>query len=204
MPDLFPSPGAQPERAARDANKRLRAMKPLFLVGYMGCGKSTLGRKLARRLGMAFVDTDHLLEEQEGAVVADIFRYEGEERFREAERDVLEHVIVAGADTVVSTGGGLPVWRDNMARMNQAGVTVYLRRSPDGIAARLTPFGRRKRPRLRGLSDAELVAFMTRDMADREPYYMQARFTIDCTAMSDEQAVEEIIYRLKMKKLSIQ
>lgn len=173
-------------------------MKPLFLVGYMGCGKSTLGRKLARRLGMAFVDTDHLLEQQEGAAVADIFRYEGEERFREAERDVLERVIAAGADTVVSTGGGLPVWRDNMARMNQAGVTVYLQRSPDGIASRLTPFGRRKRPRLRGLSDAELVAFMTRDMADREPFYMQARYTVDCTAMSDEQAVDEIIYRLEI------
>ena len=61
-------------------------MKPLFLVGYMGCGKSTLGRKLARRLGVGFVDTDALVEEQAGASVADVFRYEGEARFREAER----------------------------------------------------------------------------------------------------------------------
>ena len=60
-------------------------MKPLFLVGYMGCGKSTLGRKLARRLGVDFIDTDALVEEREGASVADVFRYEGEERFREAE-----------------------------------------------------------------------------------------------------------------------
>lgn len=171
-------------------------MKPLFLVGYMGCGKSTLGRKLARRLGVAFADTDHLLEQQEGASVADVFRYEGEERFREAEREVLERVLAAGTDTVVSTGGGLPVWRDNMARMNEAGVTVYLRRSPDRIAARLTPFGRRKRPRLSGLSDEELVAFMTRDMAVREPFYMQARHTIDCSAKSDEQVVGEIIRKL--------
>ena len=58
-------------------------MKPLFLVGYMGCGKSTLGRKLARRLGVDFIDTDALVEEREGASVADVFRYEGEERFRE-------------------------------------------------------------------------------------------------------------------------
>ena len=65
-------------------------MKPLFLVGYMGCGKSTLGRKLARRLGVGFVDTDALVEEQAGASVADVFRYEGEARFREAEREALE------------------------------------------------------------------------------------------------------------------
>ena len=72
-------------------------MKPLFLVGYMGCGKSTLGRKLARRLGVDFIDTDALVEEREGASVADVFRYEGEERFRDAERRVLDEVI-AGAD----------------------------------------------------------------------------------------------------------
>ena len=66
-------------------------MKPLFLVGYMGCGKSTLGRKLARRLGVDFIDTDALVEEREGASVADVFRYEGEERFREAERRKTEN-----------------------------------------------------------------------------------------------------------------
>ncbi|EKC58562.1 Shikimate kinase, partial [human gut metagenome] len=87
-------------------------MKPIFLVGYMGCGKSTLGRKLARRLGAAFVDTDAAVEELEGASVADVFRYEGETRFRELERGVLERVITSGDAAVVSTGGGLPVWRD--------------------------------------------------------------------------------------------
>ena len=65
-------------------------MKTPLLVGYMGCGKSTLGRKLARRLGVGFVDTDALVEEQEGASVADVFRYEGEARFPEAEREALE------------------------------------------------------------------------------------------------------------------
>ena len=102
-------------------------MKPLFLIGYMGCGKSTLGRRLARRLGAEFADTDALIERREGASVADVFRYEGEERFREVEREVLEQTL-AGTAAVVSTGGGLPVWRDNMARMNAAGFTVYLRR----------------------------------------------------------------------------
>lgn len=168
-------------------------MKTLFLVGYMGCGKSTLGRKLARRLGVAFVDTDALVEEREGAAVADVFRYEGEEHFRQVEREVLEGVISSEDAAVVSTGGGLPVWGDNMQRMNEAGDTLYLRRSAEQIARRLSPYGRQKRPRLRGLSDEELVGFMERDMAAREPFYTQARLVIDCTDTSDEELVERIL-----------
>lgn len=168
-------------------------MKPLFLVGYMGCGKSTLGRKLARRLGVAFVDTDALVEQREGAAVADVFRYEGEEHFRQVEREVLEDVIASEDAAVVSTGGGLPVWGDNMQRMNEAGDTVYLRRSAEQIARRLSPYGRQKRPRLRGLSDEELVGFMERDMAAREPFYTQARLIVDCTETSDEELVERIL-----------
>ena len=83
-------------------------MKPLFWSVTWDAAKSTLGRKLARRLGVGFVDTDALVEEQAGASVADVFRYEGEARFREAEREALERAIAAGGETVVSTGGGSP------------------------------------------------------------------------------------------------
>ena len=159
-------------------------MKPLFLIGYMGCGKSTLGRRLARRLGAEFADTDALIERREGASVADVFR--------EVEREVLEQTL-AGTAAVVSTGGGLPVWRDNMARMNAAGFTVYLRREAEQIARRLSPYGRQKRPRLRGLDDAELVEFMSRDMAAREPFYAQAQLIVDCGELSDDEVVETIL-----------
>ena len=169
----------------------MATMKPLFLVGYMGCGKSTLGRKLARRLGIPYADTDALVEEREGASVSDVFRYEGEQRFREVEREVLDRVIGEGAVPVVST------WSDNMARMNAAGCTVYLRRSAEQIARRLSPYGRRKRPRLQGLNDEELVAFMERDMAAREPFYAQAWLIVDCDLLSDEEVVECILARLK-------
>lgn len=167
--------------------------KPLFLIGYMGCGKSTVGRKLARRLDVPFVDTDAAVEEREGATVADLFRYEGEERFRAIEREVLERTIATEAAAVVSTGGGLPIWRDNMARLNEAGTTVYLRRSAENIASRLSPYGRRKRPRLSGLNDAELLDFMRRDMAEREPFYAAARCTIDCDALTDDEILERIV-----------
>lgn len=171
-------------------------MKPLFLVGYMGCGKSTLGRKLARRLGFAFVDTDALVEERAGASVADVFRYEGEQRFREAEREALERAIAASDNAVVSTGGGLPTWRDNMARLNDVGHTVFLRRSAEQIARRLSPYGRHKRPRLRGLDDAGLVAFMERDMAARDPFYSQAQLVVDCDDMSDDEVVDYILEQI--------
>lgn len=168
-------------------------MTPLFLVGYMGCGKSTIGRKLARALHLEFVDTDHRIEEREGATVIDIFHYEGEERFRTIEREVLEEVITAERASVVSTGGGLPAWGDNMARMNEVGRTIYLKRSAENIASRLSPYGRQKRPRLRGLNDEELVIFMREDMAKRDPYYSQAVQVVACEGKSDEEIIREII-----------
>ena len=168
-------------------------MTPLFLVGYMGCGKSTIGRKLARTLHLEFVDTDHRIEEREGATVIDIFHYEGEERFRTIEREVLEEVVATGQAAVVSTGGGLPAWGDNMARMNEVGRTIYLKRSAENIASRLSPYGRQKRPRLRGLNDEELVIFMREDMAKRDPYYSQAVQVVACEGKSDEEIIREIV-----------
>ena len=165
----------------------------IFLVGYMGCGKSTLGRRLARRLGVPFIDTDARVEEREGATVSDLFRYEGEQRFREIEREVLDAAIAGNDSAVISTGGGLPVWGDNMARMNAAGCTVYLRRSAENIAGRLSPYGRRKRPRLQGLNDEEMVAFMTRDMASREPFYSRAKLILACDSLPDDELVERIV-----------
>lgn len=174
-------------------------MKPLFLIGYMGCGKSTIARKIARRTGAAVLDTDKMVEEKEKASVADIFRYEGEDRFRELEREVLEKIIADGGEVVVSTGGGLPVWHDNMERMNEAGVTVYLRRSAKQIARRLSPYGRAKRPRISGLADSELIDFMTGDMATREPFYGKASLVVDCDRVSDADLVERILTQLKHK-----
>lgn len=175
-------------------------MKPLFLVGYMGCGKSSLGRKLARRIGVEFIDTDARIEQREKATVADLFQFEGEARFREIEREVLEAVIRSGAAAVVSTGGGLPTWGDNMSRMNEAGHTVYLRRTPQQIASRLSPYGRQKRPRLRGLSDDELIDFMTRDMAVREPFYVQADMVIDCDNLTDDELGDLIVATVRKIK----
>ena len=106
---------------------------------------------------------------------------------------MLDAAIAGNDSAVISTGGGLPVWGDNMARMNAAGCTVYLRRSAENIAGRLSPYGRRKRPRLQGLNDEELVAFMTRDMASREPFYSRAKLILACDSLPDDELVERIV-----------
>lgn len=168
----------------------------LFLIGYMGCGKSSIGRRIARRLGAEFIDTDALVERTEGAEIADIVRYEGEEYFRECERKALEQA-AEHPYAVISTGGGLPMWRDNMDRVLSLGRSVYIRRSPEQILARLSPYGRHKRPKFRGLNDEELLAFMRTNMAEREPVYMRANVTLDCEGRSDEELMDEILEMIR-------
>lgn len=170
----------------------------IFLIGYMGCGKSSLGRKIAKSANMRFVDMDSLIEQKEGASVSDIFAFAGEEYFRRTERNLIEELAQEDEDMVISTGGGVPTWQDNMERINSIGESFYLRRSAKQIASRLSPHGRQKRPKLRGLNDEELVEFMTRNMAEREPFYQKATRTVECAEMSDENLVEYILGTIKL------
>ena len=165
----------------------------LFLTGYTGCGKTSLGRKVAQRLKVRFVDTDSEIEREEQASVSDIFRYEGEEHFRMAEQSLLRRISNEECEMIVSTGGGLPVWADNADYMNEIGTTVYIRRPAEQIARRLTPYGRAKRPRLHGLNDTEIVEFMERDIAMREPFYAKAKFTLDGTQYNDNELIDQLI-----------
>lgn len=171
----------------------------IYLIGYMGCGKSTIGRKIARYGNLRFIDTDSKIEQREGATVADIITFQGEEHFRAVERAVLEDCATMD-DIIVSTGGGLPVWGDNMEQISAMGVSVYLRRSPSNILSRLSPYGRQKRPKFRGLNDEELLAFMTTHMAEREPVYSRADIVIDCDAMCDNDIIDLIMRKIKNLK----
>lgn len=168
----------------------------IFLVGYAGSGKSSLGKRLARRLGVKFIDTDKEVELSEGASVADIFHYGGEEYFRKSERMTVERVANDGIDMVVATGGGLPTWQDNMEWMTRSGIVIYLRRCPEQILSRLSAYGREKRPMFRGKSDEELLVFMRQQMAERERFYRMAHYEVDCTTMCDDDVVEMIVNKL--------
>ena len=158
-----------------------------------------MAKRLAKALGVGYVDTDTLVEQSVGATIADIFHYEGEEYFRRAEREVLDRLVAEGYDGIVATGGGLPAWEDNMERLNNIGTTIYLQRSPEQILSRLSAYGREKRPMFRGKSDEELLKFMREQMAEREGYYSEADITVECSALSDDDVVDKIVNELNIR-----
>ena len=154
----------------------------IFLVGFMGCGKTTIGKKLARLLNYEFADLDKLIEVKAGMTIQEYFSEYGEEQFRVLEKEVL-HSLANRTDLVVATGGGAPCYFDNMEWMNQSGVTVYLSMPPRALAGRLQ--GSTTRPLLRGLAGESLVEFIANKLKEREPFYNQAQNVvsgIDLTA----------------------
>ena len=164
----------------------------LYLTGYMASGKSTLGRKIAKRTELPFLDTDKMVEEAEGAEVADIITYAGEEYFRQAERRALEQT-AEYENAIISTGGGLPIWGDNQKWIEEHGVSVYIQRAPEQILSRLSEHGRQKRPKFRGKSDEELLQFMHEHLAEREPIYLKANIVFDCSQTSDNEIIDQLV-----------
>jgi shikimate kinase len=149
----------------------------IFLVGFMGSGKTTLGRKLAARLGYAFMDLDHILEAQTGMSIAQYFSTHSEDAFRKLESEVLKQTMYP-ENAVIATGGGLPCYFDNMQWMNLHGKTVYIKLSPKTLARRLEN-EKTERPLLREKHGDELVAFIAGKLNEREEFYMQAAVVSD-------------------------
>ena len=176
-------------QGGRGLKEGIRSML-LFLIGYMGCGKSSIGRPLAKRLGLKFVDMDAEIERRCGVSVQQFFADRGEEAFRRLERELLRE-LTSAEDTVVATGGGVPCFFDNMELMNGAGVTVYFKLAPEKLAARLE-HGKAKRPLLRGKSQRELVEYIRENLERREPFYSRARLIVACDSMSDEYVARHV------------
>lgn len=164
-------------------------MKPVFLIGYMGCGKTTLGKPLAQVLGWRFVDLDLYIETKEGKTAKEIFMTCGEAHFRKLEREALEEV-ATGSDTIVACGGGTPLQERNMELMNRLGITVWLRTSVERITSRLVlPEQRSKRPLLNDMSDNEIMASVARGLEVRTPFYEKAQLQFDSTYLESEEEV---------------
>ena len=147
-------------------------MSLIFLVGFMGCGKTTMGRKLSAALGYAFVDLDHVFEDRVGTNIAEYFNIHGEEAFRKLESEILKTTDYP-ENAVVSTGGGLPCFFDNMDWINAHGQSVYMKLTPKALASRLEN-AKTPRPVLQGKKGDELVAFIESKLAEREPFYSRA------------------------------
>lgn len=164
-------------------------MKPIFLIGYMGCGKSTLGKGLAARCDIRFIDLDNYIEEQAGMTIKEIFASQGEAAFRDLERRTLQEVSHLD-NAVVACGGGTPCFGDNMELMNSQGTTVLLHTSHARLLERLKR-GRHKRPLIANLDDEQLDKFIAGQLDKRMVHYSKATEIFDSTTLEDENQIED-------------
>ena len=166
----------------------------IFLIGYMGCGKSTIGKKVADLMGISFIDMDKYIEERHLKSVAEIFADEGESSFREKERVALLE-LSSFEDVVIGTGGGSPCFFDNIEVMNENGVTVYIAPDSDVLASRLIK-SKTVRPLIAGKSKQELILFIEEALKNRISYYEQAQIIIRGENNLDPQLVIDKIAQL--------
>ncbi|MFK7936959.1 MAG: shikimate kinase [Saprospiraceae bacterium] len=163
----------------------------IYLIGFMGSGKSHVGKRLARMLNWQFVDMDEYLEQQEGRTISDIFATDGADEFRRLEQQYLQ-ASTQWDNIVIATGGGAPCFFDNMAWMQRNGLTIYLQ-TPVQILAERLEYGMEHRPLLRGKTFWELKEFIRDKLAEREAFYMQAAVVYDVKEV--KQKVAEELFR---------
>lgn len=175
-------------------------MTRILLVGFMAAGKTTLGKALARDLGLQFIDLDHYIESRYCCSVSQLFAERGEEAFRQIERNML-HEVAEFEDVIIATGGGTPCFFDNMEYMKAQGVTVFLEASIDVIFTRLT-IARVQRPLVAGKSDDELRNYIASTLHQRLPYYSQATYTFCADQLEDIRQVDASVKRFKAEILA--
>ncbi|MFT3994584.1 MAG: shikimate kinase [Dysgonomonas sp.] len=174
-------------------------MKRIFLIGYMGTGKTTAGRELAKSMGLEFVDLDHFIQARYQKTVSQLFDEVGEAEFRNIEQSILAEV-GDFENVVVSTGGGTPCFFNNMEYMNQVGTTIYLKASPEALTARLnTPSCKEKRPLIKDKTEEELYAFIVESLSKREPYYSKAQIIFETEELISREDVDRYIQQLISK-----
>ncbi len=162
----------------------------VILVGFMGAGKSAVGRLLARRLGRCFVETDDMIVAREGRSIAEIFRAAGEERFRQLEAETLEALRLKSGD-VIATGGGFACREGRMEALREIGTVVWLAGDLDDLLARARRTG--GRPMLADRTEAELEALYQA----RAPFYRRAHVTVDTSGLGPDQVVARVLAALR-------
>jgi len=162
----------------------------IFLIGFMGSGKTTAGEKLARILSYSYLDLDEFIENQEQTSIRNIFEEKGEAYFREQESKYLREISI-NDNSVISTGGGVPCFFDNMDYMNKAGLTVYLKMKPEQLASRLKN-GREERPLIKDKDEQELLQYIADKLSEREKHYQKARLIVDGFNLKINELTEKI------------
>ena len=170
-------------------------MTRIILIGYMGAGKTTIGKALSKELGIIFYDLDWYIESRMRKTVSEIFAERGEEGFRQIEYNML-HEVAEFEDVIISCGGGTPCFFDNMDYLNQQGQVVYLKAEPEVLYKHLQ-MAKVERPLLKGKSREELLTFIKEQLEKREPFYTKARYTLDVSLMDNYDKIKISVEKIK-------
>jgi shikimate kinase len=168
----------------------------VYIIGFMGSGKSTTGMKLANLLGWPFIDLDRSIEEHTGLTIPEIFARHGETWFREVESEILRN-LRSLTNQVISTGGGTPCYGDNMEYMLETGLTIYLKLTPGQLKSRLSGKNS-KRPLIKDLGDENLLSFIEEKLAIREKWYNRADLNFNGFDTDIRLIYSQVIARLKI------
>ena len=170
-------------------------MRRIILIGYMGSGKTTVGKALSKETGMMFYDLDWYIESRMRKTVSQIFAEKGEEGFRKIEYNML-HEVAEFEDVIISCGGGTPCFFDNMDYLNQQGDVVYLKASPETLYKHLL-MAKVERPLLKDKTPEELIAYITEHLKEREPFYGKARHILDVNVLDNSDKIATSVERIK-------
>ena len=172
-------------------------MKPsrIILVGYMGSGKTTVGKALARSLDMPFYDLDWYIESRMRKSVRQIFDERGEEGFRKIEQNLL-HEVAEFENVVISCGGGTPCFFDNIDYINQQGESIYLKCTPEVLYMHLK-MGKTVRPLLLNKTPEEVQLFISKQLTQREAFYSKARHVVDVTLMDSYEKINITVSQIR-------
>lgn len=170
-------------------------MKRIILIGYMGSGKTTVGKALSKETGMMFYDLDWYIESRMRKTVSQIFAERGEEGFRQIEYNML-HEVAEFENVIISCGGGTPCFFDNMDYLNQQGDVVYLKATPETLYKHLL-MAKVERPLLKGKTKEELLEFIKTQLSTREAFYNKARYHLDVSLLDNYEKIGITVDKLK-------
>ncbi|WP_277234826.1 shikimate kinase [Phocaeicola salanitronis] len=170
-------------------------MKRVYLIGYMGSGKTTLGKAFAQAAHLQFIDLDWYIEERMHKAIKDLFAERGEEGFRQVERNML-HEAGEFENVVIAAGGGTPCFFDNIDYMNRTGDTVFLNASFEALFRRLK-VAKSKRPLLSGKTDEELKEVIRNGLAERMAFYGKAKHWFPSDYLESREQISESVEQLK-------
>ena len=165
----------------------------IYLIGFMGVGKTHWGKQIGRKLNIPFFDLDEVIEQDAGKSINQIFEQEGEEQFRIKEKEILYLLSESHESMVLSCGGGAPCYFNNIDYMNEKGITIWIDTPSDILLGRLRQ-NKSNRPLLRELTDEQLKAYILKKNSDRRMYYERAKIRTDDTSLKLDDFIKLILH----------